>query len=779
MRVHPTRRTFRGFAVSFVGLYSMTVVLSVLPANGQSGIVSQSKLEIVWIDRGINNYTMGHTVGSLIPGQQPILVPMPGQEMMPGRNSAETHYADSKKNLSILNPYAAQYGLGAVLPDAQSVLVPTFGEQSSPQKDQEWRSFGKSMEGFFKAKLQNAISSGVNQIEILTQQNINDIEYFLAEQRQDDVTRYTKEIGHALLTARDSLLEQGADVSVSGFFGSNGGRAISEVVPELSSDYGHLFDRLNYIDARANQAIVEQGCSYLPNGCTIINTKNDIKSIENSLVDAVISSNAEGTRLIADPSFAKEIAGLKIQVLDVDVGLKQSFINKLVGDTDSHISPIKDVYSSDLIEVRVYNKAGIPYSRMMTRAELIASLRAALPPGQSAVPGSTQDALRPDQPRQNPNRVDSSRPVPGGDTSLPENWKFDPPSFSAAERAAWERNQEIVRRETIERSRQDRKLKSGVDRVSGSSEMSYPTYAHHSPDGKLTATTEWNFEDALGVWPKATARTAVLYEGKLVAKYDGYAGVVALLSDGKYQVSSPSVKNRSLPYEQDVRTITFDARAEIQNQDFLRNNRQKLRELGYSDTRPVGNNIYAADTGFGWDLIDSNLKKIAPEQYRQVVPLGGDIVAVSIDSPNFMRNGWSVFDGSGKKIGTYRHVKPLGQGFFAASNDERPQSQARWDVVDVGGQRIGDGAYAEVQLVNGALAVQKRSGGSVEVLSVPQATQHAVAVSAPGSTSVNPQASLAKKNPRNGIDLGEDQHLRKGHGLKQKLDARRQNADRP
>ena len=92
---------------------------------------------------------------------------------------------------------------------------------------------------------------------------------------------------------------------MDGVFGSNGGRAAAEVIPELSNNSGNLFDHVTYVDARAEKTKVQNGCQGLEGGCTIINTKGDISTT----YDRLSTSHAMSEKLIADHAAFRESFG--------------------------------------------------------------------------------------------------------------------------------------------------------------------------------------------------------------------------------------------------------------------------------------------------------------------------------------------------------------------------------------------------------------------------------------------------------------------------------------
>lgn len=135
---------------------SLHLVSRLYGQNQTSG--TNSDFQITWTDRGISQYELGLSAGGVLPqgdGAALILLPMPGDQMM-------------------------------------------------PKTPAEWAKFGNSMKGFFQAKIAAARAAGFSRVEVLTQQNIGKAGYFDWGQ-QNDVTDFTNQIGHALLTAKTDL----------------------------------------------------------------------------------------------------------------------------------------------------------------------------------------------------------------------------------------------------------------------------------------------------------------------------------------------------------------------------------------------------------------------------------------------------------------------------------------------------------------------------------------------------------------------------------------------
>jgi hypothetical protein len=152
-----------------------------------------------------------------------------------------------------------------VLPQADGsalILLPMPGDQMMPKTPADWAKYGESMSGFFRAKIDVARAEGFARIEVLTQQNIAAGGYW-SPSRPDDVTNFTNEIGQALLSTKNDLKSKGINVAVDGAFGSNGGRAIAATLPNFSADGENLFEHVTYDDARAAATNVQQGCKLL------------------------------------------------------------------------------------------------------------------------------------------------------------------------------------------------------------------------------------------------------------------------------------------------------------------------------------------------------------------------------------------------------------------------------------------------------------------------------------------------------------------------------------
>jgi hypothetical protein len=364
-----------------------------------------------------------------------------------------------------------------------------------------------------------------------------------------------------------------------------------------------------------------------------------------------------------------------------------------------------------------------------------------------------------------------SVPPPGDDSST--TTQFDPASLSAAEREAWLRNQAIVARETLKgTSSQD--PASAISEIlsseagtgaspqpphsgaSNSSPFGYPTSTRQSPDGRLTASMQWSFKDAGGPWPQATGTWAVYDRGRYVGSYSD----VKLLADGKYEVLTSPGASALLTTDGTPRAsvyTTYDAGLATQNQTFSQQNKDALANAGYRETSSFGGGVFAGTKGYnGWDLLDSQGNKVGDGGYAQTVALGGGAVAATRDP--FANSGWDIFGPDGNRIGSgYHQVKPLVNGAFAVSNDPPGiTGGSGWSILDAAGHPIGDGSYAYVEAQGGRIAVKKSLVGSMSYLSLPSTTPAAPpAKQTTSTTSVRVSGGVTHPNtPKGGVSLG-------------------------
>jgi hypothetical protein len=477
---------------------SVVVMLVVFPSLGQN-----RALEVYWTDRGINNYEVGNSRGGVIRDQNStlVLVPMPSDGMV-------------------------------------------------PKTQAEWIRFGDSMERFFRAKFAGAVASGTPRVEVLTQQDMKTGGYFLDSERQGNVSEFTKQIGRAMLKAKGEFESKGLSVSVEGTFGSNGGRAASEALPNLSSEGRNLFDHVTYVDARAEKVQVQKGCNSLPRGCTIINTEGDIPAPKSKAFDKVSPANDEGQKLIANHSVAREIQSDKIRVLQVKVWDPT--------DNSNHIAPlkVKGVDSSTPVEVKEWTGSSYtPYSRLMTRNELLHDARKV----------RTSSSLL--DPRASiPSSQSTPESAPAKDVQA-----FVPTEPSAKEKAGWQRNQDIVAGETFG--------KSGLS--AGSAEESL-TQIINDPSGmRIEVIREPNKPSKVLILDPPASREAELQDPHNWAPNPNRDVPTASTGDGEIPLQTPNPQSTQPPAADPQVKQYLDELTQLKGkyQDYLSQNAEQRKRI--------------------------------------------------------------------------------------------------------------------------------------------------------------------------------------------------------
>jgi len=155
------------------------------------------------------------------------------------------------------------------------ILIPMPSDKQLPKTDEEWQKLSSEIYETIKTKTNNALSSGITEVEIRAIQNINKPGY-VAPWRQDKVVKFIEAFGLALEKFKGGMASD-RKVVVNGIWGSNGGYAASLVVPVLKHK---PIDKGILIDARAWDRDVKKLYHVMNGNLAVINTAGDVPATE-------------------------------------------------------------------------------------------------------------------------------------------------------------------------------------------------------------------------------------------------------------------------------------------------------------------------------------------------------------------------------------------------------------------------------------------------------------------------------------------------------------------